>query len=206
MASSDSWKWSVSIKQSSSRLRTGQFVNCCCCISSSFCVKTLHCSISQQLLVVNVTGFFYCYRYRMMPAMSSTGGAPIIIGGMAVGFESSKRHSVYFPWHQFHKFFSTPLPLSIRGWAGGTKGTLIHPLCSLPTLSRSIVNSSQCGEGDFHTRTRRAISVGWVVLEKKRLDGCWVVCWLEDCCPPEKIKLWLFWCRLAPIEKRLRSA
>ena len=75
--------------------------------------------------------------------------------------------------------FSTPLPLSIRGWAGGTKGTLIHPLCSLPTLSRSIVNSSQCGEGDFHTRTRRAISVdGWVVLEKNKVGwllGCWLV-------------------------------
>ena len=27
----------------------------------------------------------------------------------------------------------------------------------------------------FHTRTRRAISVGWAVLEKIRLDGCLLV-------------------------------
>ena len=36
-----------------------------------------------------------------------------------------------------------PSPTSCEGEASGTKGTLIDSLCSLPTLSRSIVNRSQ---------------------------------------------------------------
>ena len=88
-----------------------------------------------------------------------------------------------------------PSPTSCEGEASGTKGTLIDSLCSLPTLSRSIVNRSQLEKGGFsHKDTSRYI-ISWAVLQKR-------VGWR----PAEKIKLWLFWCTLPPIEKRLRSA
>lgn len=119
MASSDLWKWCLSIKQSSSRFRTGQFFHCYCCsfcrqcIFFSFCVKRLHCSHQQVVLVPQGC----CLLLRIVKDASNEdhtvrGGRQSSRDGD--GFESSKRHSVYFPWHQFHKFLTPPWP-GVRG-------------------------------------------------------------------------------------------